>query len=625
MTMRAVLFLTGVALAAGCAQGTAIQGSYQTCSTCHGAPPPAAPDGTHPRVATDLRYCWACHPGTVDSSGRIIPGGLHQDGKVEWTSQGHPDGYRSPAVHGRDFFAFVSGADVPPCAGCHGTDYDIPVAGGESCNSCHAAAGWTGWQGNCSFCHGTKSPATQAGYAVADHPTWSAPPDAISQRLTGAPVEDRTGAHVIHLTGSAYALPFRCDACHQVPTTVAHISGRNARAAVALTAPGQAGPPDAGGWDPGTSTCATACHGAGGSPPWPLRGIACDGCHGVPPATTAHAGLDGSDLTACNGCHPATIAAAGVIDVAGGQHVNGRIDVVGGHAAGFAQPSTHGPQYLDFVAGAPGALNCESCHGTAYTLCTSCHSQPASGGWVAWRTNCTFCHGTRTPAWDGTSVTPASPPDAVAERLSGTPVPARTGKHRSHLNGRVGYPGYACATCHAVPASVSHVRVDRRAPVAFDPAAAFTALSAGELAALPSPLAAYDASANPPTCASNYCHGATLSGGTAAGSPPRWSTAAPGINDCTICHGGPPDTGQLLAADGAYCISSCSVHVWHVQALPAGCDACHHGSAPVNGARLHVNGRADVVFGPGGAGTWDPGAKTCAMACHSDAAARSWR
>ena len=101
------------------------------------------------------------------------------------------------------------------------------------------------------------------------------------------------------------------------------------------------------------------------------------------------------------------------------------------------------------------------------------------------------------------------------------------------------------------------------------------------------------------------------------------------MTDCTSCHGAPPDTGRVLPADGVYCLSDCSVHAWHVQALPVlgweSCDACHHGSALANGATLHVNGRVDVAFSAANPGTWDPAARTCAMACHSAPAARSWR
>jgi hypothetical protein len=307
--------------AGGCGQSTRVLGSAQRCTTCHGAPPPAP----HPALAANVKYCWACHPGTVDSAGRIVAGGLHQDGQVEFTMGGHAAGFSSPAVHGREFFAFISDTGGLPCVACHGSAYDLPLAGGRSCDTCHSVAGWANWLGNCSFCHGLEDPTTQAGYAVADHPTWVAPPDAISQRLGGGPAPERTGAHAIHLTGSALAGAFPCATCHEVPTTLAHVSGRDARAAVIVRAPWQASP-DAAAYDPATGTCATACHGTGRSPAWSTTGIACDGCHGVPPATAAHAGVSGADLTVCAGCHPATITAGGAIDVAGGKHVNGTVD-----------------------------------------------------------------------------------------------------------------------------------------------------------------------------------------------------------------------------------------------------------------------------------------------------------
>lgn len=537
----------------------------------------------------------------------------------------HPN-FTEPTVHGPAFLSWLAGEpDAFECTACHGAGYGgLGIA--PSCNACHAAAGWASWQTSCSFCHGARTAAAKAGYALLDHPAWAAPPEAVSERLTGIPAPERTGAHAIHLGGSALAGPVRCGACHEVPATFSHVSGRDARATVVLTAPGQPAP-DPAGYDRASGTCATACHGAGRSPPWTSAGLACDGCHAIPPPTPAHTTVSGADLAACAACHPDTITAAGGVDVAGGHHVNGTVDRVGGHASGFALPASHGSQYLDFVAGAPGASRCTSCHGAALALCASCHSRPESGGWTSWRTSCTFCHGTRTPSGPAPTLALSSPPGGVSQRLTGTAVPERTGKHRSHLNGKPGYPAFACATCHAVPATDAHVRADRRAPVAFDAAAAFPALTAEERAALPSPLAVYDPGASPPRCTNAYCHGATLAGGRpgALQSPPRWSSAAPGINDCAVCHGDPPETGRLVAADEVYCLADCSLHAWHVQALPASCDACHHGSAPANAAALHVNGRADVAWGAGVTGTWDPQARTCAVSCHAGAGPRAWR
>jgi predicted CxxxxCH...CXXCH cytochrome family protein len=620
-SLAAAALLALAILATACGTSTRLSAlPLASCDACHGTPP----GGAHPQVASDLRYCSACHPGTVDASGLIIPGGLHRDGIVEYSFGGHDAGYAAPSVHGRDFFAAVAAAGpggAVRCAACHGTDYASPIAAGRSCNGCHAAAGWgtaaaPGWLTNCSFCHGARTATTQAGYAVAEHPTWAAPPDAVSQRLGGAADASRTGAHAVHLTGSAVAGPVPCSACHAVPTTVAHVSGRDERARVALTAPGQAALPDPDAYDTTTRSCATACHGASRSPAWTFTGIACDGCHAVPPATPAHSGVSGSDLTACSACHPDTITGAGAVDVAGGRHVNGMVDLAR-HPDGFGAPAVHGPRFLDDLAGVPGALHCQGCHGADYgtplgasqVTCNGCH---AAAGWgtagsASWQTNCSFCHGARNPTTQAgysfaASPAYAAPPDAVSQRLTGTAAPTKTGAHQVHLIGKTGaagaYPPFPCAGCHPVPTGLSHVSATRQATVVLDPVQLFTGLTTAQLAALPSPIAVYDASGTTPTCRNNYCHGATLSGraATTAQYPPQWSTSAPAIGaaatDCTTCHGYPPPSGA---------------HFSHVG--EAVCTDCHYG-AP------HVNGRKDIAIVPYLSGTWDPVARTCNSGCH---------
>jgi predicted CxxxxCH...CXXCH cytochrome family protein len=596
-----------------------------TCTFCHDAPPAAPPLGLHPAVSSALTGCAGCHPGTVDGNGALVPGGLHMDGQVEATGGGHAAGYSDPALHARDFFQFVSGGGGLTCTACHGATYGNAIANGQSCNSCHAAAGWRtvgapNWQTNCSFCHGARDGYTQPGYAVADHPGWAAPPDAISQRLGGGPAADRTGAHQLHLLGSAIAGPFPCATCHDpVPTAataLTHIHARDSRSPVVVTAPGRSA--DAAAYDPVSQTCATSCHGTTRSPAWPTAGLQCDGCHGVPPATATHSGLSGADLTLCSVCHPDTITGAGAIDVAGGKHVNGQVEAAG-HGAGFSSPAVHGPRALDHLAGAPGALDCRACHGATFgtpmgasaVSCNSCH---ASAGWAtagvsSWQTSCSFCHGlrdSRTQAGYDVAVIPtvAAPPDAVSQRLTGTPAPSRTGAHQVHLTGKVGaagsYPPFPCATCHPVPSSLAHVSADRRATVTFDPRAVFTTLSDAELALIPPTVATYDPSTG--TCSANYCHGGTMVGRRAgAPYPPQWSAPTPiGAAtvdfDCMTCHGYPPETGQHL------------LH-WNYGIQ---CQTCHHGVK-------HVSGKSDVSFAPGtSAAWWFPPIKTCTAACHMD-------
>lgn len=246
---------------------------------------------------------------------------------------GHGD-YASPATHGPAYFESLAGAPgALDCAACHGATGGGGL--GPSCNACHASAGWTGWSTNCSFCHGTKSAATQAGYDVAAHPEWAAPPDDLAQRLDPNRPSDpaRTGAHQAHLTGrgsstgTAYAAPFPCATCHTVPADVAHAGGPG-RAPVVLKGSGNL-PADLGTYAPDTGTCTTYCHGttladdAGFvSPPpaWSAAELGCAGCHGNPPASGEHAFHVTGQAYTCGVCHATTVGTDGAI---GPAHLDG--------------------------------------------------------------------------------------------------------------------------------------------------------------------------------------------------------------------------------------------------------------------------------------------------------------
>jgi predicted CxxxxCH...CXXCH cytochrome family protein len=332
-----------------------VDGSQAACGTCHGVPPPSP----HPAVAGGVTACAGCHAGTVNPDGTInVTGGLHIDGVVQATG-GHLD-YTSPATHGPKFFDYLGA--VPgslACDSCHGADYGGGMA--PSCNACHASAGWTGWQTNCSFCHGTKNGLTQAGYDVAAFPTWSAPPDAISQRLTGTAAPARTGAHQAHLVGMTsdgmpYAMAFTCGTCHTVPSSLAspHIDGAGARASVSLSGAGQGSlAANLGAYDPALGSCTTYCHGnfPGGfatpSPNWSGMIQGCASCHPDSPTSGQHS-VSSHQVYGCGICHsgysPSTINPA--------LHVNGRKDVGGAGTeilywgGGTCSPtgSCHGPE-----------------------------------------------------------------------------------------------------------------------------------------------------------------------------------------------------------------------------------------------------------------------------------------
>jgi predicted CxxxxCH...CXXCH cytochrome family protein len=145
------------------------------------------------------------------------------------------------------------------------------------------------------------------------------------------PATSGVGAHLVHARDNPSRLSLACTECHAPACSPAQASnvvfGSLASAHGAQPA-----------WDPATKTCSGVyCHGATlGFPPGPIAwtyvdpAVAqppsqlCSVCHGYPPANHS----PGS--TACNGCHPLTVLADGSIDLAGGHHVDGTLDVAGG-------------------------------------------------------------------------------------------------------------------------------------------------------------------------------------------------------------------------------------------------------------------------------------------------------
>jgi predicted CxxxxCH...CXXCH cytochrome family protein len=273
----------------------------------------------------------------------------------------------------------------------------------------------------------------------------------------------------------------------------------------------------------------------------------------------------------------------------------------------YTSPATHGPLFFSFLRGDGGSLDCASCHGATYDggvgpSCNACH---LSNGWTAsWKTNCSFCHGTRNASTKTTSYsvltspTLSAPPDALSQRLTGTAAPSRTGAHVAHLTGKGSTSGatYAaavpCASCHTVPADYAHAGGPGRAPV--------TLKGTG---GLPASLGTYVQASG--TC-TTYCHGSTLVNDLGATAPPpAWTGTELG---CTGCHGNPPVSGQ---------------HDLHVNQLGWWCADCHTGAinySNVIGPR-HLDGTRDVVFFSPGS-TWD--GAFCTSACHESGETRSW-
>lgn len=261
------------------------------CGSCHGFPP-----ASHGSM-TSSAQCAPCHDGTVRTDGTIdIAGGLHIDGIVQ-----------------------ASG-----CTGCHGTE-------GRP--------------------NGDMTYAYDANQAAA-------PPVDTHGASTGVLV----GAHLAHVNpsnASGVYKPIACTECHPNNTSGGHPDHARAEVTFALaTAANLAGfVPGATAGDGATTptTCTTYCHnGATGASAtaWSWNGAAatCASCHGAPPATAGHAGLDATSN--CGGCHPGYSATTVNLDT----HINGQLD--GGESI--------------------GGLACRDCHASIFTAMSTTVSPPAN-------------------------------------------------------------------------------------------------------------------------------------------------------------------------------------------------------------------------------------------------------
>ena len=426
--------------------------------------------------------------------------------------------------------------------------------------------GSSGDASSCTTCHGDPSRPEPTPLLNAAPPTTAS---------GGAP-----GAHQAHLHAGPFAGPLACTECHVVPTSAAHSNGRVEVTFGALGSTGGASPTYAGG-----SCSSVYCHGAtlgGGAPAPTWTGtVACGSCHGAPPASHA------ATSTSCATCHPGTVKPDGTIDVAGGLHVNGKVDVGGGgggagvHAAGWSDPAQHG------AAAKRDLASCRSCHGNDYAggstgvSCNACH------GGTAWQSNCTFCHGTRVAAYTAADLTKAAPPLGAQGETSATE--RAVGAHQKHLSPALSAP-LACAECHAVPDDLSHVN-------------GAVALSFGPLARTGGTTPAWNGS----SCSASYCHGAFPNGTAAA---PVWTSAT--ALGCGACHR--PQSGS---SSGNYS----NLHYKHVFEKGVACANCHgtgYSATAVNAA-THVDGTKRVAFG----GTWSGrtvsgtfSGGSCTISCH---------
>src|SRR6266545_4365589 len=180
----------------------------------------------------------------------------------------------------------------------------------------------------CTRCHGDSANGN------------AAPPRSV--RGESATTAIGVGAHQSHLNDSAIRQALACADCHAVPARVdapGHIVGDHAVLTFGELAQKRNANPV---FDRSTATCSSVyCHGAtlgdGGTnhtPQWTKvdgTQAACGTCHDLPPKNGRHPILDAApgDTTVCSKCHVDTVKPDGTIDVAGGKHIDGKIEVAG--------------------------------------------------------------------------------------------------------------------------------------------------------------------------------------------------------------------------------------------------------------------------------------------------------
>jgi predicted CxxxxCH...CXXCH cytochrome family protein len=440
----------------------------------------------------------------------------------------------------------------------------------------------------CTRCHGGT-----------DNSTGAPPRDLGGRDDTSLP---SVGAHTAHVKAGAVSSALDCNECHVKPDKVSspgHLDGEVTITWGALARTGGVSPS----FDTATFTCSNVyCHGAtlsGGTntrPTWTKvdgSQAACGTCHGLPP--TAHPVLaSGSTVATCNVCHPETAKPDGTIDAASGKHVNGVPDGFAGHPAGWTDASS--PDFHGAVA-AQGASGCLQCHAetppanVTTVMCSQCHGFNGA-------ITCNGCHGSEN----------AAPPLDTHGNTATTEV--GVGAHQSHVQAMHGIAqAFDCTACHSKPTGLlSPGHLDGAVQVT-----GYTGTDQSLLAAVKDPT--WNATSQ--SCATAYCHGATLAGGT--NTKPTWTQVDGSQAACGTCHGLPP--ASLPSPN----------HPSYLFAAP--CVGCHPGTATwddgtgtngiVQGAETqHVNGNVEYTFAghPTGWATSDGGshsAEAC-MGCGAD-------
>ncbi len=537
-----------------------VDGTQKTCTSCHGAPPPAP----HPQITN----CGQCHDTMTSGNNTTITApARHIDGNVD-----------------------VSGTQA--CNSCHGSVTNNAPPKDTSGNTATTARGVGAHQSHlvangrfklvaCQDCH--KVPAT---LDAPGHVDTALPAELMFSSLAGTVTWNGTTCTNSYCHGSTLnaggtthspvwttvnGSQVQCTSCHGNPPPVPHPQMADCglcHSDVVAGSPTTFSAPTRhvdGNLDVTTTQPCNTCHGSAtndappkdtlGNTATTVRGVGAHQKHLVP--------TNQYKPVACQDCHkvPATLTATGHVDTALPAELvfsslAGTTTTFDGtrcsnnycHGASLAAGGTATAPVWTTVNGSQA--QCTSCHGNPPPLphpqiadCGTCHNDVVVGSPTAFTAPtrhvdgnldvtttlaCNACHG---------STTNDAPPK---DNAGNTATTARgVGAHQAHMvTAPTRFKAVVCADCHTVPASLyatGHIDTVAPAEVKFSARSGTTATWTGT------------------TCTNNYCHGASLAaGGTATA--PVWTTVNGSQAQCTSCHGNPPPAPHPQnAADCGQC------------------------------------------------------------------------
>jgi predicted CxxxxCH...CXXCH cytochrome family protein len=420
------------------------------------------------------------------------------------------------------------------------------------------------------------------------------------------------GAHRAHLEDGPLSRGLPCGECHVVPVSVAGHLGDGPVVTFGPLArtdlPAGTEPT----WSRDVAACSSVyCHGAtlgGGSnvaPVWTSVGTgqaACGTCHGFPPPSHS---VFGTGL-GCQACHGKTVLPTGALDVEGGKHVNGVLDLSLEGGGGLGCGLCHGapPDTGAHLAHASGVVPTDLAYGDLRVL-----EDLASPG-AGYAFGCGHCH----PVDPALHLADAGG-DGLPDLVLAPPSPAVPGDEVKSRNAAGAAYDPASGTCSGV-----YCHSSGQAAPSFVPTPAWTAG--------PGALGCDGCHANPPRQPSGGAGADDANShlqlqadgwewGHLGGLPGPWHVSkhgvAPGVTDaapitCQACHAGTVDLDAGAGPSGFYWLDPSGDY-----RLPGGdpdrltsdsyarldCTTCHASGGPgaawVSPLR-HVNGRRDVVF-----------------------------